>query len=636
MANINLIQQPNTSTQVYFRNDGTPDGNINLGLDPVDTPIIFGFESETFTFTNLFSEAIISPYLDFSTLLFYGVPSNCRINIFGVTLTSSTNLNLTNTQFQTINLLQAQNNPIERDNFIMSIVNRINGNSNINWRVEASRIEIISGIPVVYLKTKIPGASYSLSEVGNLNINLTGVTGGPLNPNWIPANALIPSQDSSIGMQLQQFNWRFYIDIRKINLPFGRLTLPQNPQLSTSLGRLEKSWTLENNAQFNVAQYLKGQLEYFNPSLNNDFSQLTLIPNQIVAYFIEYGQNINQRRNVNGNFPPLFNQFTQRLIEPINVTNSYPVGKTDVRWATHGVFDLNVQPVPNTPYWLRRDQSSVFNLRFWDNAPANITRRLSRLPFFPWFESFFYHNNFQFTPTRRLRCRVQNELLTGAQLPIRTIGTEVTISESGIYLIDLSENNGGWPVDENFNGQLLQSRIWMEHFINGNWERWTVDRIYNWDLNRDPRSNYTRIYWRNKLGMISQFDFEGFKSDQFNRDIEEYETPINLSPGINLEDGQRQILITTINQRTTVNSGWIGVDEFTWLREISESNDVWVIEPIEYVDRRFSDLSLQPVIEWEFKKIIITRFNWEKNNLDKIFNIQVEFELSQQINTRVK
>jgi len=119
------LNSPFTSISRYFTNGVldsitnrqslyTPNTDIAISLDPVQTPIIFNFVSEVYG-TGVKSEI----YIDFT-----GNPSITEINIFGELFTESVTGSLLNNEFY--------NNTFSTIERINSLVNAINYNVNVN------------------------------------------------------------------------------------------------------------------------------------------------------------------------------------------------------------------------------------------------------------------------------------------------------------------------------------------------------------------------------------------------------------------------------------------------------------------------------------------------------------------------
>jgi hypothetical protein len=624
-----LTSRPVTIQQPYFINGVLQPQPLNLSLDPVDSPIIFTFESDPIPNAQT-GRAVVLLTLGYNFIANtnFLVPDLATYQIYGEIFTARPNPGQIGPNeffsfFANGNLTPLPTGP---QTLIMaqSLADAINRNTNLNWRFEAVVAQIgISGFFGVRLRARFEGSIYQLqpaqvSASGFLYLDpLNNPTG-----NQLPILYSTQIDDENVGQAMQEFNYACWVDIIATEAPvqFGRLSpLP----FETKIGELVLNWNSSNKFQFEISRYLKAKLSYFTPDLADDYTFFKLAPNQLVSYYLRYGEAYTGGYDVINNQP---------LKDPDNITFSkYSSFNSELRWATWGLYPLNANPANNTKYWVTRDQGINFNLSFLTTQPTHLLRR--RQPEKPWYESILLYNNQQFSSLRQWRIQYQHTLLDGTQLTPQFVAT-TSQNISGIYYIDLAETQLNLLFFENNFGQVLTTEVFVQVFLNGQWQRYSRSQFYVWDT-VDNKAKYSRLYWRNSLGQISQFDFEGQSIQNLNRTEISYQSSLSRDNGVFVDQGQRQTLLIELNRQQTANSGWVDEATYQWLTELAATNDIWIYSTIEYTEPdpvlNFAQVTrLKPVL----KKIFINDFNWQYNNQDRLWNLELSWTESTEINTR--
>jgi hypothetical protein len=613
MANINLIEFPITEEINFCSSGRCGTENVQISFDPVDSPIIFTFNSEILSTSKNRSNIILSPTFSIITLGGVVLPENATYTIFGEVFTSKTLPTQPNQFFASPFSINTNISKI----IAQSLSDAINSNVNLNWRYTANIEKLTNDFWVVKLQARFQGTQYNI--LNSFSTNGFGV-------NTTPSFQYNVSTDANRGMKFQKFNFGCWVEvfIPDNQNEFGRRSFADQSNGRT-IAKLSKFWTSENEFSFDISQYLKSELDYFVPSAENTQPIFTKIPKQIVNYYLRYGEKFSGGIDFTTGNP---------ILPTDSIIRNFLVDVTPSRWATHGVYTSNINPANNVGYWLTESNLIQNKLKFLNGEPFEQIRRRSKNVSEPYYLSILGYNKQDFSNVYTLRLNVEHYSLDGSLISAAARGQSL-LNSNDVYYLNISDAVLGIPNIEN-NEQIYYTIYWVEQNRGNGFQQYSDKYTWYWDLVRGERKDYTRIYWRNKVGQISQFDFEGQITQKLDLDSIEYESSLSLKQGINRKDGQLQILQRQVVEETTVNSGLVNFEIFEWLKELAESTDVYIYKLLPITQRSGSNLNIVTENVFDFEKIKINDFNWKFDNDLKKYNVELTYVESTETNTRSK
>lgn len=617
--NIEIIKRPYTLFSVPYFEDGVRDGDIEMSLDPVDNPIVFGLASESTGVVGNKSKVILNVNVTPGSVGVIG--DGAFFTIFGEFLTAKTNPNSANEWL-------AGDTSVYAREISISLADTINSNLNLSWRVYATAIVTSGNNWGVFVTSKFRGSDYDIFSNITLGSSLQGVGSANFALNQVTGT------DSNRGERLQEYRYGCFVRVLTSEnpIPFGRKAIPAYTGYNGEpLGTLIKKWNSKNEFYFDISEFLRDQLELFTPvffdaQLN---SNLTYVKNQIKSYALEYGEVFN------GGYDPATGDPAE---SPGGVEQKFVIATTDVRWATHGAYVNGFTPSYNERKWANWWSSNTFQpggrniIDFLNSAPEEVTRRRNNQRFnnspLPYLLYVLLWNDQQFSEDRQYRLWYQHTLLDGTELSEANLAPITVTTNSGVYYVNASYANLGLNTIEADIGKVLFTKYKIEQNLNGTWTDYTRTKTWCWDINQEESDRYTRLFWRNNDGQLSQFDFEGQRIEELDFDNDFYERSRDFKEFFDVDSGQRQVFNKEGRVGITVNSGLVDKETLFWLKELRGSGDVYI--PVSYKANKFNNNPDGYDVRelGELTKVNVVDFDWEFNTEEKLYNVEVQIEYS--------
>lgn len=611
MANVNLTNEPSNYDVTYYIN-GNNNGQVEISLDPNNTPIYYTFESEILSLSPQKASIIIN----FWGPTFFGfdvVNVGNTITIHGVTFTASTNP--TNNEFFNCNSSFTQ-----RELSCNSLANAINSNNELNWRYIAQPVINNPNVSLTLIALNT-GSKYSF--VINDNISIVPIAASKLISN-------VAGTDANRGQLLEPFNYSVFIEIWKPiqNITWARKGNTANARLVTTLSQ---QWNSSNRFTFDVSPYLVNDTIIPFPGISTGNTQnitgMNLINTAISSYYIKWGEQFNGGFNIITSLP---------IDDTDNITNSYIrkyfIGQHDLHWTSKGALELNI----NNPNWRNRWQNPF---HFIPNPDPNTLTNSQDIIYFSWLTEqpqyklirrssdiqdyelayIYVMNEEEFSNVRNYRLRLELLYIDGSTATqFHSLGNN--INASGLYYMDVSYQALSLVTYE----ALLKLRSYtvvLEVFRNANWVDYSSPLNYDIDLNYEP-DNYQKIWWRNKFGAFDQFEFEGLEVNTINVDPINYQRSLQINQGYQRDKRVNAVYRKDTSNRITFNTGWLDETHFNWIKSLLVSNEIYTRA---YYLRQFGFTFMNQL---GFVPINITNYTYEMNNIDRLFNMQIEFEVA--------
>lgn len=584
MANVNLIRTPYTPIIRTYNGGVIQTGTTTYTLEPHGTPILFEFNS------NVSGTAFKAIAYYIPTL---ATTAGSTVTIFGEIFTASANPQ-TSQEFFSNNLTQPS-----LGLSMSSLADCINQNTNLNWRFTAE-----SSTTNVKLTAKYTGSSYELIIPTTLDSS---------SPTWLNIQS---GTDGNRGQQLQNYNYTVFAEIWGYSqqpASWGGVdTIVTGANLLTTI---TQKWNPSNSFIFDVSQYLRSLTSFTLPRID-DTPQFRYFPNHLMPYYIKYGESFNGGYNISTGNPIDTSTDITNLFE-----RKYYINQTPLRWACEGALDLAINDVDKWRlYWenvrnagTANGYNSVLPLTL---APRyKLVRRTDQAEYL----YFFSTNDLQFSTHRSYRIRTIFTFTDGTT-DVSTTHLTNNQDGSGLMCVDIR----GFYIDlqlveGNNNKRVLEYTCTIERTNDGgaNWDNFT-EQSYTLDLNYEP-ARYNKIYWKNCFGVMDQFEFDGLKQDKLNVDNIEYRQTLTRLPGYQRSKHQSNILKRDSKTRYTFNTGWVDKDHMNFLKDMCLSNKHWIRST--YFNATFDDI---PV----FLAVNLIDSNWQFDNEDKLFNLEVTFEIA--------
>lgn len=506
----------------------SPLGNaIGTSLALVNTPLIYTFKSKELNGSTSKSYSIIAP-----TGSNFSGTGDCEngdtVTIFGIILTAVDSPS-NSSEF-------ASGTTTFQKEVANSLANAINENINLNWRLSANAyLEPNDGTWMVRVDARYGGTQFNILNNQTLNFaNHSGFFGGT------------GSVDNTRGQQLQAYQYKCYIDLFEVDLDSGN---------EIFISTFEKSYKSDNIFNFNIADTLRSLLDYWEPEpwkLNQGsiaYQNFTKLDGHLAGYRVKFGEQFIGGYDPSTDLPTDNDQ---------DIQNYYPrkfvEGVTDVQLATFGAEYLN-NNLPNT--------SKFYNtpISLFTSAEELIYRKV--LCDAPFFISFF--NNYLEGANLRIRAQTFD---VGGNLIINKLTSPQRVDDVGVYTVSLS--------DETLNYGDIQpyyTTITIEKSgsFNNNFNRISKKYTIEWDLNAD-HADVERVYFRNKYGVIEQFDFT-LVEESINTDIDEYSRNISLESGNNRTQGIDNVLSKDSQNEVTLVASNVDKQYYDFLNDFVNAID---------------------------------------------------------------
>lgn len=142
---------------------------------------------------------------------------------------------------------------------------------------------------------------------------------------------------------------------------------------------------------------------------------------------------------------------------------------------------------------------------------------------------------------------------------------------------------------------------------NGNEFRYTEQRSYRFEIEDRPRKY--GIVFQNTLGGWDSWDAIGIVEETIDRETGTYTMPIRYNTDGSAGQGfkSKASYNTKVTNKVTVNSGWIDVNHFDWLKELLQSNEIYSYT----TDNQ--------------NYMILDSFKYKKSSLDDLYEMEVTF-----------
>lgn len=621
MARINIDRQPQQlSKSITFGNNNVE--NRKIGLSFVDTPTLFQFNSEEYSTTTKFASIWLLPTYDGSQPFtpFKNVNDGDSYTIFGETFVARDNPQLGNEW-------QAGAASFNKE-IIDSLVSAINQNVNLNWRYTANSLFVDSlGVYVVQLIAKYIGSAYNFVIGDTLTATFSN--------NSQPTDVNISSQDLNRGQRLQRYNYGCYVDVYEYeNFLFAQYQSSSNISVRERLiTSLEKKWSSDNIFTFDISDILKSKIEYYTPPAwtngGNSFNTFTFEPEQVVAYQLRYGETFRGGYDLNTQLP---------TDDADNITNNtrrkFEVDRTDIFFATHGAFPLNINSKCSTNYY-DYDYDNIFAVSTSDidtlsKRPKSILRR--RIEDRPYFVSSILWDDGKYSNGKstslQYRVKYRHTTVNGTLINSGTTPS-TSCPKNGVYMISLSDEILNMDsIDSNTQILLTDCDIELYLPLFGGWVKYTNIGEFVWDLNNE--TNTERLYFRNSLGQIDQWDMIGIDEQSVKVERTSYNIGNKLQYGNFRSQGKSNTIGAVIRKTRKLQSGWVNQATYEYLKEVIASPDTYFVETATYCDPNTE------ITEDYLEKYVITNQSWEYDNENDLFNLEIEFEASIEDNSITK
>lgn len=602
--NITRLTYPRTGFIQYFVNsvvDNTTvrndifSGNttkLATSLDPVETPVIFSFSSKLLNGgVSVRSEV----YIDFTT-------NPDFILDFFTTQFTTANSNLTANQFYSA----ASGFTLQER--IDSLVLAINSNLNLNWRYTATNY-LNQYVKIV---ANQPGTTFNLTTP---NIIST--------PNYL--TSYTAGLDSDRGMQLQNYNYKCFVEVWTMDVEWNRFGFSSDPalgnRLKTLVATLSQTWTSSNQFVFDVSKYLNTIVLELNQYLN--LSSQFAFKDQTKCYYLKWGES----------FIGCYDPDTDLPVDtPWNITNNFVtkryIGETELRWASQGVYQLADVNNNHPHYWMneyyslttnQNEQNPIKTLTTFDEEYKLIRRQPE-----PEFLSYYVYNDQSVSSTFQLRLRHNWTAWNG--LTSQTYTSTTFCNRNGFYTVNVQPDLIGISAVEATLGSPIHFyTTTLEWNTNVVWVDYTTPVMYQVDLNTEKVSTYTQVYWVNELGAIDTWTFEGLIETETNHSYDTYTKTIK---GI---DNERYKHITgIITKRNTTrrkfNSGFLTSEQLQPLQSMLNSNQVWMVQTTPY-SAVISNVRTDRT-ETYYQSVNIIDHNYLTASRPDLFNLEVTIEVA--------
>lgn len=640
MSNINRVNAPFSSLTWYYtggvltpivgRNPqqipyliGDSTQLLN-SLDPIQTPTIHQLESDPFGAGGkanlLLAFAPGGVNTSISNLEIFG-------EIFIENQTASPNANLQYNEFFGITYSEADR--------ALSFVNAFNNNTSLNWRFLAT-LGLIPG--QVLIEALFEGTQYTFD---------------PLHFTVTPAGIELiqnPGIDANRGMQLQNYNYKCFVEIWEIDAEWLRVGSSADiPGFASAAKRyittLEQPWTPDNLFTFDVSKFLfldKFISDY--PSVpNTNFVAQTINPNvslpngktPIQGYFLRWGESFQGGFNVTTGLPIETDPWN---ITNTNYTKTY-LGESEIRWASNGMYNLGILILFNEhpEHWLSSNQIKPSGPLTNEYQQILVAQSFIRYPklrrriYEPEYLSIYVNQDQQITDTFQLRLRHDWTFINGGTA---TSYSNLTTNLQGndLYEVDASLTNIQFDAVETAAGfRVLHWDTTVEMARdNINFTDLSIPVRYDMDLNCEDEKMYKKLWFQGPFGTTESFEFEGLQEVTLDYTADYYRK--SFKNALYERNSHINSAITKVpNRKFKLNSGWLTADQYGWLENLIKSNAVWWKS--EYRLDFYLLGELTPIDYQNFEAINIVDSSFAFSNDEKLFNLEIVIEYAINENT---
>jgi hypothetical protein len=635
MANINRVNAPFTSLTWYYTGGVlTPIVGRNpqqipylLGdntqllnsLDPIQTPTIHQLESDPFGAGGkaniLLAFAPGGVNTSITNLEIFG-------EIFIENQTASPNANLQYNEFFGITYSEADR--------ALSFVNAFNQNTSLNWRYLAT-LGLVTG--QVLIEALFDGSQYTFDPT-HFTVTPAGIE--------LIQN---PGIDANRGMQLQNYNYKCFVEIWEIDAEWLRVGSSADiPGFASAAKRyittLEQPWTPDNLFTFDVSKFLfldKFISDY--PSVpNTNFVAQTINPNvslpngktPIQGYFLKWGESFQGGYDVSTDLPIETDPWN---ITNTNYTKTY-LGQTEIRWASNGMYNLGILILFNEhpEHWLSSNQIKPSGPLTNEYQTILVAQSFIKYPklrrriYEPEYLSLYVNNDQQTSTNFQLRVRHDWTFINGGTA---TSYSNLTTNLNGndLYEANVSLTN------INFDGVETAAGFRVLHWDstvemardNINFTDLSKPVRYDMDLNCEEAYQYKKLWWVGEFGTIESFEFEGLQEMSLDYNAEYYRK--SFKNALYERNTHINSAITKVpTRRFKLNSGWLTADQQKWIESLLKTNQVWWKAEYRLDFYILGELLPADYNNYEAINIVDSSFNF--SNDEKLFNVEVVIEFS--------
>jgi len=641
MANINRVNAPFTGLTWYYSGgvlSVTPGRNpqqipyligdnrqLLNSLDPIQTPTIHQLESDPFGAGGkanlLLAFAPGGVNTSITNLEIFG-------QIFTENQTASPNANLQYNEFFGITYSEAQR--------ALSFVNAFNNNTSLNWRYLAT-LGLIPG--QVLIEALFDGSQYTFD---------------PLHFTVTPAFIELvqnPGIDANRGMQLQNYNYKCFIEIWEIDAEWLRVGSEADIIGYASAAKryvttLEQPWTPDNLFTFDVSKFLflDKFISDYPFSINPNFIAQTINPSvslpngktPIQGYFLRWGESFQGGYDVSTGLP--------LETDPWNITNTnynkVYIDQTEIRWASNGMYNLGILILFNEhpEHWLSVNQIRPSGPLTNEYQTILVAQSFIRYPklrrrvYEPEYLSIYVNNDQQTTDTFQLRIRNDWTFVNGGTA---TSYSNLTTNLNGndLYEANVSLTNIQFDLIESTAGFRVlhwDSTVEMAR-DNVNFTELSKPIRYDMDLNCEEENKYKKIWWIGEFGTVESFEFEGLQEMDLDYDAEYYRK--SFKNALYERNTHINSAITKVPKRQfKINSGWLTADQQQWMESILKTNQVWWKAEYRLDFYILGELTTTDYNNYEAINIVDSSFKF--SNDQKLFNVEIVIEFSIPENTQ--
>lgn len=306
------------------------------------------------------------------------------------------------------------------------------------------------------------------------------------------------------------------------------------------IAELELPFNQNNVHNFDMSKILKNYVYSNRPEY--DFTGYTILPDMMKPYFVRYGEK----------YP---------LVANTNTKKKRFKGTDNVKWIINSALDH--YEVNNMSGY-----TETTNYKFLSNSPnPKLIQRASQE-----FLYFIVEKDLGETLDVRGDLYFYDGTTSTGQTFIE-ISTGTT-NAGGVLMLNLSYDKLGLAAYETSGSTIRKIKRAVFAVYKGG-TQYTESRAYRFEIEDKPRK--FGIVFQNKLGGYDSFDFIGIVERTIDRSSGTYTVPINYNQDGSAGQGFKSTATfdTKVTNKLVMNSGWIDLEHFEWLKELLESNDVY-------------------------------------------------------------
>lgn len=609
MARLNLIFRP---PLIPYEDNLVSPTIADIGLNPTDSPVLYTFASEE----------LVGSKLVLTITTGGAVAEGDTFTLKGVTFTAYDYPTGTGEFFTTDGATAAQ-----QVDWADSLTRAINETAALNEDYAAFWYES-GGTYYVQLRATSPGAALDLNVGTDISDSANFVY-----------NKITAGADANRADKFAALGYRAYLEVWALDYAFWNTYGPAQDATPRLLGRLEQPYTGVNVFQFDVAPYLRAELE--GPTLDPTEldAELRRQPNTVLRYFLRYGESVIGQLNEEGGY-------STSTPERGEQRNYFFVGETEPEYATIGAFEGNIFPALNLPYWrgynIAETNPGQYVTKLLTEAPAAMLRRRTQDPYF--LAAFIAFPGDAF-PGQRFGWRYYVQYMDGTT-SAETDLLQTDPDPGGYYLSNVALNLGTGSANAIPLGTLETADRVRSLFVRlayndspgplsvplTDWQEYRIDtQAYS--------QHYRTLYWRSRIGGVEQFTFEGAPVEAVTRNPVEFEKRVapdyTTSPiaGDRRNQAPRATHLVRTETTHTLTSGWLTRAEMDYLKGMLSAPEVFIYEREDFSDynsRLTGQATTLPTISANsFVPVVITAQTWQVDTAEPLYQLQITYIKSQ-------